>query len=454
MTLHLFNTLGRQKQKFKPIKKGKVGFYTCGPTVYDYAHIGNLRSFVFADILKRVLQYNNYTVKQVMNLTDVGHLVSDADEGEDKMEKGSRRTGKTAWEIAKFYALSFKKDLVDLNIILPNTLCRATDYIKEQIALIKKLEKKGFTYKIPDGIYFDTSKIRDYGKLVDLRHQDLQAGYRVNMGGKKNTNDFALWKFSPKFEKRQMEWKSPWGIGFPGWHAECSAMAVKHLGQPFDIHSGGIDLASVHHTNEIAQSEAANNKPMANYWLHSEFLNLANAKMSKSDGNFITLLTLKEKGYSPLSYRYFLLQSHYRKQTIFSFEALDAAQKGLEHLYTIARTLNKKIKTTNETKTEFLNFINNDLDTPGALAFVWEKIKEKKIDLKTLLKFDEVFGLKIKENLKETKIKISDDVEKIIKERNNARTNKDWAKSDELRKKLENLGYKVEDGKNGTNISE
>ena len=331
MTLYLFNTLGRQKQEFIPIKKGKVGLYTCGPTVYDYAHIGNLRSFIFEDILKRVLQYNNFKVKHAMNITDVGHLVSDSDEGEDKMEKGSRRTGKTAWEIAKFYTLSFKKDLADLNVISPAVLCKATDHIKEQIALIKKLEKKGFTYQTVDGIYFDTSKLNDYGKLADLQHQELKAGIRVDLGGKKNSSDFALWKFSPKHEKRQMEWKSPWGVGFPGWHIECSAMSVKYLGQPFDIHCGGIDHVPVHHTNEIAQSEAATGKPMANFWLHNEFLNLKDAKMSKSGENFITLPSLIEKGYSPLAYRYFLLQAHYRKQLIFSFEALTAAQNFCLH---------------------------------------------------------------------------------------------------------------------------
>ncbi|HRY36433.1 MAG TPA: cysteine--tRNA ligase [Candidatus Magasanikbacteria bacterium] len=454
MSITLFNTLGRQKQEFKPIKKNKVGLYTCGPTVYDYAHIGNLRSFVFEDILKRVLQYNGFKTKHVMNITDVGHLVSDSDEGEDKMEKGSRRTGKSAWEIAKFYTMSFKKDLSDLNIISPTVLCKATDHIKEQINLIKKLEKKGFVYQTVDGIYFDTSKLSDYGKLADLQHQELKAGIRVELGGKKHPNDFALWKFSPKHEKRQMEWKSPWGMGFPGWHIECSAMSVKYLGQPFDIHCGGIDHVPVHHTNEIAQSEAANDKPMANYWLHNEFLNLKDAKMSKSGENFITLSSLVEKGYNPLAYRYFLLQAHYRKQVVFSFEALDSAQKGLEHLYSVAGNIDKKTKTASkETKEIFLNFINNDLDTAGALAFVWEKLKEKKLDLKTLLKFDEVFGLKIKENLKEKKTKISDDAEKLVAERNTARQNKDWGKSDELRKKLEGMGYKVEDTKEGTKIS-
>ncbi len=453
MSLSLFNTLGRQKQEFIPIKKGKVGIYTCGPTVYDYAHIGNLRSFVFEDILKRVLQYNKYKVKHIMNITDVGHLVSDNDEGEDKMEKGSRRTGKTAWEIADFYTTAFKQDLQNLNILFPDNFCRATDHIKEQIDLIKKLEKKGFTYKIKDGIYFDTSKLNDYGKLANLQNQTLRAGARVEIGEKKNPTDFALWKFSDPKEKRQMEWKSPWGVGFPGWHVECSAMSTKYLGETFDIHCGGIDHIPVHHTNEIAQNEGAFGKPMANFWLHNEFLNLKDAKMSKSGESFITLSSLIEKGYSPLAYRYFLLQAHYRKQLIFSFEALDAAQNGLEHLYATAKNLEKKIKVDPEIENKFLEFINNDLDTSGALAFVWEKIKEKKIDQKTLLKFDDVFGLKIKENLQEAKTKISNDAEKIIKERDIARTNKDWAKSDELRSKLEALGYVVKDTKDGTQIS-
>lgn len=453
MSLSLFNTLNRQKQEFIPIKKGSVGIYTCGPTVYDYAHIGNLRSFVFEDVLKRVLQYNKYKVKHIMNITDVGHLVSDSDEGEDKMEKGSRRTGKTAWEIADFYTEAFKQDLQNLNILFPNNFCRATDHIKEQLNLIKKLEKKGFTYKIKDGIYFDTSKLSDYGKLANLQNQTLRAGARVEMGEKKNPTDFALWKFSDPKEKRQMEWESPWGAGFPGWHLECSAMSTKYLGETFDIHCGGIDHIPVHHTNEIAQNEGAFGKPMANFWLHNEFLNLKDAKMSKSGENFITLSSLIEKGYNPLAYRYFLLQAHYRKQLIFSFEALDAAQSGLEHLYTAAKNLGKKIKVDPEIENKFLEFINNDLDTSGALAFVWEKIKEKKIDQKTLLKFDEVFGLKIKENLKETKTKISDDAEKIKKERDDARKNKDWSKSDELRAKLEKMGYIVKDTKDGTEIN-
>jgi len=466
MSLSLFNTLGRQKQLFTPIKKGKVGIYTCGPTVYDYAHIGNLRSFVFEDVLKRVLQYNKYKVKHIMNITDVGHLVSDSDEGEDKMEKGSRRTGKTAWEIADFYTEAFKQDLQNLNILFPDNFCRATDHIKEQLDLIKKLEKKGFTYKIKDGIYFDTSKLSDYGKLANLQNQTLRAGARVEMGEKKNPTDFALWKFSDPKEKRQMEWESPWGAGFPGWHLECSAMSTKYLGETFDIHCGGIDHIPVHHTNEIAQNEGAFGKPMANFWLHNEFLNLKDAKMSKSGENFITLPSLIEKGYSPLAYRYFLLQAHYRKQLIFSFEALTSAQNGLKHLYEEAKQLKfwssreNQITDSNNTNfylDKFKELISDDLDTPNALALTWDMLSDKNISskekLKILLKFDEVFGLKIKENLKETKTKISDDAEKIIKERDEARKNKDWGKSDELRKKLEDMGYKVEDGKDGTKIS-
>ncbi|MEK7680549.1 MAG: class I tRNA ligase family protein, partial [Patescibacteria group bacterium] len=276
--MFLFNTLTRKIEEFKPIKKGRVGIYACGPTVYNYAHIGNLRSYVFEDVLKRVLLYNGYKVKHIINITDVGHLTSDGDVGEDKMEKGAQREGKTAWEVAEFYAKAFKNDLNGLNILEPDKWPKATDHIKQQIKLIKILEKKGLTYKTNDGIYFDTSKLIDYGKLAQLEKQELKAGARVELGEKKNITDFALWKSSApkgarpergegslKKQKRQMEWKSPWGIGFPGWHIECSAMAEKYLGQPFDIHCGGIDHIPVHHTNEIAQSEAAYGKPLANY---------------------------------------------------------------------------------------------------------------------------------------------------------------------------------------------
>ena len=295
MPLYLYNTLTRRIEEFKSIKKNNVGLYTCGPTVYNFAHIGNLRTYVFEDILKRALAYNDYKVKHVMNITDVGHLTDDADEGEDKMEKGSAREGKTAWELAEFYTHAFRLDMEQLNIIKPSIWCRATDHIKEQINLIKKLEKKGFTYATSDGIYFDTSKLKDYGKLANLQNQELRAGVRVDVGDKRSTTDFALWKFSPKLQKRQMEWKSPWGVGFPGWHIECSAMAMKYLGETFDIHCGGVDHIPVHHTNEIAQSEAAYDSSLANFWMHGEFLLMGNDKMAKSGDNFVTLQTLKEK---------------------------------------------------------------------------------------------------------------------------------------------------------------
>ncbi len=455
MLVQLYNTLSRKTEGFNAIKKNKAGLYTCGPTVYNYQHIGNLRTYVFEDVLKRVLLYNNYKVKHIMNITDVGHLTSDADTGEDKMEKGAAREGKSAWEIAKFYTKIFKKDLEDLGIIFPNKFTRATNNIKEQIDLIKKLEKKGFTYKTSDGIYFNTSKLKDYGKLAQLDKQELKAGARVDMGEKKNITDFALWKFSPADQKRQMEWKSPWGIGFPGWHIECSAMAAKYLGQPFDIHCGGIDHIPVHHTNEIAQSEAANDKPLANYWMHGEFLVLDGAKMSKSSGEFLTLGEIKKKGFSPLAYRYLLLQTHYRKQLTFSWEALQAAQNGLNHLYNIVAGWDKPKVGCAEYEKNFLEAINDDLDMPRALAIMWEMIKDPifptSTKKRTILKFDKVLGLGLGK-IKKYKTKLSADVQTLIEKRNAARSEKNWKESDKLRKQIEDLGYVVEDTPEGTKV--
>jgi cysteinyl-tRNA synthetase len=454
--MQIFNTLSRKIEEFKPIKTGEVGLYTCGPTVYNYAHIGNLRTYVFEDLLKRVFEYQGFKVKHVMNITDVGHLTSDADEGEDKMEKGSAREHKSAWDIAKFYTEAFLNDLKDLNIELPALMPKATDHIPEQIALIKLLDEQGFVYKTEDGLYFDTTKLSDYGKLAQLQKQQLQAGIRVEMGDKKHPGDFALWKFS-RGEKRQMEWESPWGIGFPGWHIECSAMATKYLGQPFDIHCGGIDHISVHHTNEIAQSEAAYHKPLANYWMHGEFLVIGNAgeKMAKSADNFIKISTLKEKNISPLAYRYFLLQTSYRKQLNFSYEALTAAQNGLNHLYAVAKEL-EKIKVDEQTKAEiekqFLEHLNNDLDLPQALALVWQKIKERQIDLKMLLEFDRVFGLRIKENLETVAEEIPVEIQKLVDQRQQARAEKNWALSDQLRAQIEALGFQIKDTAEGVEI--
>ncbi|OGH68675.1 MAG: cysteine--tRNA ligase [Candidatus Magasanikbacteria bacterium RIFCSPHIGHO2_02_FULL_45_10] len=451
----LYNTLTKKIEEFKPLKNKKVGLYACGPTVYHHAHIGNLRAYLFEDILKRVLIHQGFKVKHIMNITDVGHLTSNGDTGEDKMEKGSRREKKSAWEIAKFYTQSFLKDTANLNILPPDKLPRATDHIKEQINLIKLLEKKGFTYRTADGIYFDTSKLPDYGKLARLRSQDLKAGARVEFGEKKNITDFALWKFSPSGEKRQMEWKSPWGLGFPGWHIECSAMATKYLGQPFDIHAGGIDHIPVHHTNEIAQSEAAFDKSLANVWMHSEFLLISETKMAKSGDNFITLTTLIEKGFSPLAYRYFLLQGHYRKQLNFTWEALEAAQTGLERLYEAARRLPKKLPENKTLPEAFHKHITNDLDLPGGLALIWKAVNEKTIDQKTLLHFDEILGLDIKKNIKEKKTAaLPLEIEKLVKQRDTARENKNWDESDRLRQELEQHGYSVIDTKEGTKIIE
>ncbi len=459
MQFKLFNTLTRQLEEFKPLKNKKVGIYACGPTVYDYAHIGNLRSYIIWDILRRALEFNGFKVKHVMNITDVGHLTSDADEGEDKIEKGSSRENKPAWEIADFYTKAFMRDMADLNIHKPDIICRATEHIQEQIKLIKKLEKKGFTYITADGVYFDTSKLSDYGKLAELNKQDLRAGIRVALGGKKNNTDFALWKFSPKLSKRQMEWKSPWGVGFPGWHIECSAMSAKYLGIPFDIHTGGIDHIPVHHTNEIAQTEAAEGVMPAKYWIHNEFLNMGEEKMAKSAGNFITLETLKEKNINPIAYRYFILQAHYRKQLIFSWQALEAAQNGLEHLYKAADALERKtslsmhsVEVNEKIKEKFLTAINNDLDTPAALAIIWEAVKGKKISQKTLFEYDEILGLKIKDNLNKEPDIIPVSVQTLIRERDIARAEKNWQKSDELRDKLTKLGYTVRDTPKETNI--
>ncbi|MFH1947458.1 MAG: cysteine--tRNA ligase [Candidatus Magasanikbacteria bacterium] len=466
--LNLYNTLTRKKEDFTPLKKGllkskEVGLYTCGPTVYNFAHIGNLRSYVFEDILKRVLEYNNYKVKHVMNITDVGHLTDDADAGEDKMEKGAKREGKTAWEIAEFYTEAFKSNLHDLNIEEPNIWCKATDHIQKQIDLVQKLIDKGVTYETSDGIYFDTTKIDDYGKMANLRNQELKAGERVDMGEKKNATDFALWKWSsrhselhpegtavPEGSQRQMEWQAFEHMGFPGWHIECSAMSMKYLGEQFDIHCGGIDHIPVHHTNEIAQSETlTGKKPWVKYWLHNEFLNMGTEKMAKSAGNFITLQTLKEKNISPIAYRYFLLQTHYRKQLNFSWEALEAAQTGLNRLYKeVNKIKDKEINGDKEINATFLERINDDLDTPGALALVWESLKQDKLDYPTLLEFDKILGLDISTqggSASGGETIIPDEVQKLLDERQIAREAKDYKKSDELRDEIKKLGWEVKD---------
>ena len=449
--LKLYNTLTRKKEEFKPIKKGEVGMYTCGPTVYWYQHIGNLRSYIFADILKRVLLWKGYKVKQVMNVTDVGHLTSDADEGEDKMEKAAAKEKKSAKEIADYYWKIFREDFKKLNISEPDIWCKATEHIKEQIELIKKLEKKGYTYKTSDGIYFNTLKLKDYGKLARLKIEKLEAGKRIAVGEKKNKTDFALWKFSKEGEKRQQEWGSPFGVGFPGWHIECSAMSMKYLGEHFDIHTGGEDHIPIHHTNEIAQSEAATGKKFVNYWLHGAFLTFKGEKVSKSKGGLYTISELEEKGFSPLAYRYFTFTAHYKTPLNFSIENLKQAQQAYKRLKNIVSEIkdDKQINQKYLDKFEFV--INNDLDLPSALAVLWELVRDKKAKGKyrTIEKIDEVFGLNL---LKKDKQEVPKEILKLAEEREKARKETNFELADKLREELKKKGWQVEDTEKGSKV--
>jgi cysteinyl-tRNA synthetase len=451
MSFKLYNTLTRKKEVFKPIRKGKVGLYSCGPTVYWYQHIGNLRTYIFSDILKKTLIFNYFKVNQVMNVTDVGHLTSDADTGEDKMETAASKEGKTAEEIANYYLKIFKEDFKKLNILEPDIWCKATEHIKEQIDLIKKLERKGFTYKTSDGIYFDTSKLKNYGKLAKLNIEGLQAGKRVGLGEKKNKTDFALWKFSEKPGIRKQEWKSPWGIGFPGWHLECSAMSMKYLGEHFDIHTGGIDHIPVHHTNEIAQSEAVTGKRFVNYWLHGNFLTSKGEKISKSKGGLYTISELEEKGFDALDFRYLCLTTHYRKSLNFSMKLLKSSKESYTRLKNIVSGIEDDGKSNNNYLKEFKEAINDDLNLPEALQVLWKLVRDKnaKGKLETIKEMDKVFGLDL---LKKEKIKTPKEVKELVKEREKARKEKDWKKSDKLRDKINKLGYSLNDTKEGVVI--
>ena len=457
--IYFYNTLTRQKALFKPIKAGKVGMYTCGPTVYYYPHLGNLRCYLFEDILKRVLIYNGYNVKQVMNITDVGHLTNDRDMGEDKIEKESKKEGKSAWEIVEFYTKAFKQDLKNLNIIFPDIFCKATDNIPEQIKMIQTLEKKGFTYRTSDGIYFDTSKVPDYGKLSGQNLEQLKEGARVEINEeKKNHTDFALWKFSKKDEGRQMEWPSPYGVGFPGWHIECSAMSVKYLGEQFDIHCGAVDAISLHHTNEIAQTEAVTGKkPWVNFWMHSGFLNLdGGRKMSKSAGDISTLNNIYiDKGINPLAFRFLTLGTHYKKPMDWSDDSVVSAKNGYENLLSKISALGNKIgKINNEWKEKFITAINDDLNMSQALAVLNEMLKSdisSANKLATALDFDKVLGLKFNDAIQK-KVEIPASVMVLVDERETARKAQNWAKSDELRDKIKGLGYEVKDTPIGQEI--
>lgn len=452
--MKIYNTLTRQKEEIEPLEgSDTIRIYSCGLTVYDYAHIGNLRKYIFDDVLKRALKYLGYKVKHIQNVTDVGHLTSDEDEGEDKIEKGSAREGKSAYEIARYYEAEFIKDLNKLNIEIPDQMPRATENIPEQIELVKTLEEKGYTYKTSDGIYFDTSKLFDYGSLAKLDIENLEEGSRVEKNPeKKNLTDFALWKFSNEPGKRQMEWESPWGVGFPGWHLECSAMATKFLGQPFEIHTGGVDHIPVHHTNEIAQSEAAYDKPLAKYWVHSDFILENGRKMAKSAGHFIRLQDLEEKGYSPLDFRYLCLTASYRSKLDFSYDSLNGAKEA-------RRKLIAAYNTTQEESIDLKEFdeaISDDLDTPKALAFVFKNLN--KLSRDNFEKIDEVFAILEKQEIKTeqgitTEGYVPQDVFKLALDRQKAREEKNWARSDELRDLISKEGYKVEDSQEGQRIS-
>lgn len=463
--LKLFNTLSRDKDldEFNPINEKDIRIYSCGPTVYHYPHLGNMRAYVFADVLNNTLHalYPESHIAHVINITDVGHLVSDGDAGEDKLEKGAAREGKSVWDIAKFYTEAFMKDLELLNIDTEKFIFpRATEYINEQIALVQSLEKKGYTYKTSDGVYFDTSRFASYADFAKLNIKGLEAGKRVEDENKekKNITDFALWKFSPEGSKRQMEWQSPWGVGFPGWHIECSAMSEAVLGQHFDIHTGGIDHIPVHHTNEIAQSECAHDgEKYVNYWLHVNFLNDASGKMSKSNDDFLRLQTLIDEGYSPAAFRYLLLTANYRKELEFTRESLDAASTALKklsrYMYEAAKDTDNIIDATKyrineEWYGKFLDAMCEDLNTSKALATIWEMIGSKKEEnvkhiYSTILKMNKVLGLDLSYSKEE--VEYTPEVLDLIQKRKAARSMKDWATSDTLREQIKDLGFEVTD---------
>ncbi len=454
----IYNTLTREKEALKPIKKGVVSLYTCGPTVYNYAHMGNLRTYIFEDVLQRTLVRDGYKVKRAMNITDVGHLTSDADEGEDKLEIGAKREGKSPREVAKFYTKKFLADLAALNVIKPAKILPATKTIPEQIEIIQLLEQKGFTYIGNKAIYFDTAKLSDYGKLSGQKLDEKKAGARgevIQDPDKRHPADFALWFFlKGHYENHLLHWPSPWGEGFPGWHIECSAISRKLLGQPFDIHTGGVDHIGTHHTNEIAQSEAAYGTSLANYWMHGEFLTVDQNRMGKSVGNFITLADLEKRQVDPLAYRYFVLGAHYRSPLNFTWEAVEGAQRSLKNLRRMIAVLKASKNTgvnnlgaATDLYRKFSEALNDDLNTPRALAVLWKTVKSESIPAKTKLKFlmdfDKVLGL----NMKKTPpiVRMPKNITKLVQERELFRRNKQFVQSDSLRKEISGLGYSIDD---------
>jgi cysteinyl-tRNA synthetase len=474
--LLLYNTATRNKDEFVS-QRDTIGIYCCGPTVYNYAHIGNLRTYIFEDILKRVLLAHDYKVKHVVNITDVGHMTSDADSGDDKMEKGAVREGKTVWQIAEFFTKKFRENIKELNILEPDVWPKATDHIPEMINLIKDLEQKGYTYRTDDGVYFDTARFDRYCEFARLDPDSMRAGERVDMGDKKALTDFALWKISPKDKKRQMEWDSPWGIGFPGWHIECSAMAAKYLEEPIDIHCGGADHIRVHHTNEIAQSEALTGKTFVKFWIHGEFLVLDKEKMSKSGGSFVTLDTVKKEGISPLAYRWFCFTAHYRSPLTFSWDGLKAASQSLVNLRkSVPAATSEVVKDdlVERTMESFYSAISDDLNMPRAVAALWEILKNNtassSLKRECAIRADKILGINILEPSAQsaeivecsdgTKVKLESSVEipvtlkeKIVEKiqnRRQARKDKQFQISDQIRNVLLGKGIIIKDLPDGT----
>lgn len=461
--LKVYNTLTRKKEDFVPIDEKCVRMYSCGPTVYSYAHIGNLRTYVFMDIIRRVLKYDGYKIKGVMNITDVGHLLSDGDEGEDKMAKAAREQKKTPWEIAAYYTDVFFKDIEALNIGKPEIIAKATEHIPEMIEFVQALQEKGFAYEITDGIYFDIGKFPSYGKLSGQVVDEKEAGARVEENSeKRHPADFALWKKADK--NHIMQWDSPWGMGFPGWHIECSAMSRKYLGEVFDIHSGGIDAVPVHHENEIAQNEARAGKKTVNYWMHGEFMMVDGGKMSKSLGNVYTIAQLREKGYDPLDFRFFCLNAHYRKKLNFTFEGMNAAKTGRERILAALAQHKASDKKTDQTvlndyKQKFVDAINDDLNIPLALGVLFNMLKEPKSkDIYDLaVDFDKVLGLNFDKvtvpAATEQKIDAPKEVLDLIEKRKEAKKAKDFALADQIRSQITELGYEIKDTREGVVVT-
>ncbi|MDD4839759.1 MAG: cysteine--tRNA ligase [Clostridia bacterium] len=461
--MKLYNTLTRKKENFVPISNEEVTMYSCGPTVYNFAHIGNMRTYIFMDLLRRCLQFEGYTLKGVMNITDVGHLQSDADDGEDKMEKAAKAQNKSPYEIAAYYTKVFNEDLEKLNIQSPEIVAKATDHIDDMINYVVELQKAGYAYETSDGIYFDISKFPKYGQLSRIKLDEQMAGARVEENTeKRNHQDFALWK---KAEPTHiMQWESPWGMGFPGWHIECSAMSTKYLGRVFDIHTGGVDHIPIHHENEIAQNEALTKKKSVNYWMHGEFMLVNNGKMSKSLGNTYTITQLEDMGYSPMVFRYFCLNAHYRKKLNFTFEGMEACKKAYNRLLA-ALYLHKMsdnvapAEKLEKYKKDYAEAINDDLNVPLALGILFTMTKEEpsKDYFALALEFDKVFGLSLENsqpiNEDETKDEIPSEVSDLVNARAEAKANKDWAKADEIRAKITELGYSIKDTKDGAVVS-